>query len=139
VIAIRSPVAQSYRWSRLAGISEVIRVPHGDCANAVGAATAQISGETDQVNRDLSRADAIAAAEAQAVARATEAGADQWRADFRRHGKWRGRAELRPFTGSRSNRTAGVDPIHFDDRGAVISHGLEHRNSHVVRRDKAAQ
>jgi N-methylhydantoinase A/oxoprolinase/acetone carboxylase beta subunit len=61
---------------RLAGISEVIRVPHGHCANAVGAATAQISGETDQVYRDLSRADAIAAAEAQAIARATEAGAD---------------------------------------------------------------
>jgi N-methylhydantoinase A/oxoprolinase/acetone carboxylase beta subunit len=61
---------------RLAGISEVVRVPHGDCANAVGAATAQISGETDQVYRDLSRADAIAAAETQAIARATEAGAD---------------------------------------------------------------
>ncbi|HVC53193.1 MAG TPA: hydantoinase/oxoprolinase family protein [Stellaceae bacterium] len=61
---------------RLAGVSEVIRVPHGDCANAVGAATAQISGETDQVYRDLPRAEAIAAAEAQAVARATAAGAD---------------------------------------------------------------
>ena len=61
---------------RLAGISEVVRVPHGDCANAVGAAIAQISGETDQVYRDLSRADAIAAAEAQAIVRATEAGAD---------------------------------------------------------------
>ena len=45
---------------RLAGISEVVRVPHGDCANgdcangdayAVGAATAQISGETDQVEK----------------------------------------------------------------------------------------
>ena len=60
----------------LAGISEVVRVPHGDCANAVGAATAQISGETDQVYRDLSRADAIASAEAQAIARAIEAGAD---------------------------------------------------------------
>src|SRR5580704_13287240 len=65
---------------RLAGISEVVRVPHGDCANgdcanAVGAATAQISGETDQVYRDLSRAEAIAAAEAQAIARATESGA----------------------------------------------------------------
>jgi len=60
----------------LAGISEVVRVPHGDCANAVGAATARISGETDQVYRDLSRADAIAAAEAQAIARAIEAGAD---------------------------------------------------------------
>ena len=38
---------------RLAGVSEVIRVPHGDCANAVGAAIAQISGETDQVYRDM--------------------------------------------------------------------------------------
>src|SRR5271156_6649116 len=27
---------------RLAGISEVVRVPHGDCANAVGAATAAL-------------------------------------------------------------------------------------------------
>jgi hypothetical protein len=36
---------------RLAGISEVVRVPHGDCANAVSAATAQISGETDQVEK----------------------------------------------------------------------------------------
>ena len=61
---------------RLAGVAEVIRVPHGDCANAVGAATAQISGETDQVYHDMQRAEAIAAAEAQAVARATEAGAD---------------------------------------------------------------
>jgi N-methylhydantoinase A/oxoprolinase/acetone carboxylase beta subunit len=61
---------------KLAGISEVIRVPHGDCANAVGAATAQISGETDQVYRDLPRADAIAAAEQQAIRRATAAGAD---------------------------------------------------------------
>ncbi len=40
---------------RLAGISEVIRVPHGEYANAVGAAIAQISGETDQIYRDLSR------------------------------------------------------------------------------------
>ena len=62
---------------RLAGVAEVIRVPHGDCANAVGAATAQISGETDQVYHDMQRAEAIAAAEAQAIARATEAGADR--------------------------------------------------------------
>ncbi len=61
---------------RLAGIGEVIRVPHGDCANAVGAAVAQISGETDQIYRDMTRAEAIAAAEAQAVARARAAGAD---------------------------------------------------------------
>ena len=62
---------------RVAGISEVIRVPHGDCANAVGAAIAQISGETDQVYRDLPRAEAISRAEAQATERAVAAGADR--------------------------------------------------------------
>jgi N-methylhydantoinase A/oxoprolinase/acetone carboxylase beta subunit len=62
---------------RLAGVSEVIRVPHGDCANAVGAAIAQISGETDQVYREMKREDAIAAAEAQAIQRAVAAGADR--------------------------------------------------------------
>jgi N-methylhydantoinase A/oxoprolinase/acetone carboxylase beta subunit len=61
---------------RVAGISQVIRVPHGDCANAVGAAIAQISGETDQVYRDLGRAEAITLAEAQARERAVAAGAD---------------------------------------------------------------
>jgi N-methylhydantoinase A/oxoprolinase/acetone carboxylase beta subunit len=62
---------------RVAGVSEVIRVPHGDCANAVGAAIAQISGETDQVYRDLPRAEAISRAEAQAKDRAVAAGADR--------------------------------------------------------------
>ena len=62
---------------RLAGISQVIRVPHGGCANAVGAAIAQISGETDQIYRDLSREEAIAAAEVQARERAVAAGADR--------------------------------------------------------------
>src|SRR5437764_3308363 len=62
---------------RLAGVSEVIRVAHGDCANAVGAAIAQISGETDQVYREMTREAAIAAAEAQAVERAVAAGAER--------------------------------------------------------------
>jgi N-methylhydantoinase A/oxoprolinase/acetone carboxylase beta subunit len=62
---------------RVTGISEVIHVPHGHCANAVGAAIAQISGETDQVYRDLPRAEAIARAEAQAKERAVAAGADR--------------------------------------------------------------
>src|SRR5881275_1382848 len=62
---------------KLAGVSEVTRVEHGDCANAVGAAIAQISGETDQVYREMRREDAIAAAEAQAVERAVAAGADR--------------------------------------------------------------
>jgi N-methylhydantoinase A/oxoprolinase/acetone carboxylase beta subunit len=61
----------------LAGVSQVIRVPYGDCANAVGAAIAQISGETDQIYREMTRADAIAAAEAQAVERAVAAGAER--------------------------------------------------------------
>jgi N-methylhydantoinase A/oxoprolinase/acetone carboxylase beta subunit len=61
---------------RLAGVSEVIRVPHGEHANAVGAAIAQISGETDQIYRDLGRNEAITAAEAQAKERAVAAGAD---------------------------------------------------------------
>ncbi len=61
---------------RLAGISRVVRVAHGECANAVGAAIAQVSGETDQIYRDLDRNEAIAAAEAQARDRAVAAGAD---------------------------------------------------------------
>jgi N-methylhydantoinase A/oxoprolinase/acetone carboxylase beta subunit len=62
---------------RLAGVSQVIRVPHGDCANAVGAALAQISGETDQIYREMSREGAIAAAQAQAVDRAVAAVAER--------------------------------------------------------------
>ena len=62
---------------RLAGISQVVRVAHGECANAVGAAIAQVSGETDQIYRDLPRNEAIAAAEAQARDRAVAAGADR--------------------------------------------------------------
>jgi N-methylhydantoinase A/oxoprolinase/acetone carboxylase beta subunit len=55
----------------------VIRVVHGDCANAIGAAIAQISGETDQVYRDMTREAAIAEAQALAVERAVAAGADR--------------------------------------------------------------
>lgn len=62
---------------RLAGVSRVMRAPHGDCANAVGAALAQVSGETDQIYRGLDRKQAIAAAEAQARERAVAAGADR--------------------------------------------------------------
>jgi N-methylhydantoinase A/oxoprolinase/acetone carboxylase beta subunit len=62
---------------RLEGVSRVIRVRHGDCANAVGAAIAQVSGEVDQVFRDLSRGEAIAKAAALAADRAVAAGADR--------------------------------------------------------------
>lgn len=60
----------------LQGVSEVIRVGHHDVANAIGAAIAQISGEADQVFRDLPRDAAIAEASALARDRAVQAGAD---------------------------------------------------------------
>ncbi|MCC7276626.1 MAG: hydantoinase/oxoprolinase family protein [Alphaproteobacteria bacterium] len=60
----------------VAGISRVVRVPHGDCANAVGAAIAQVSGEIDQVFQNLPRPDAVAAATRLAEDRAVAAGAD---------------------------------------------------------------
>jgi N-methylhydantoinase A/oxoprolinase/acetone carboxylase beta subunit len=62
---------------RLEGVSRVVRVQHGDCANAVGAAIAQVSGECDQIFRDLTRVDAIAKAQEIAADRAAAAGADR--------------------------------------------------------------
>jgi N-methylhydantoinase A/oxoprolinase/acetone carboxylase beta subunit len=62
---------------RLEGVSHVIRVAHGDCANAVGAAIAQVSGEVDQIFRDLSRGEALARARDIAAERAVAAGADR--------------------------------------------------------------
>ena len=60
---------------QLRGVSDLHRVVHGDCANAVGAAIAQVSGEVDQIFRDLSRAEAIEQATGLATLRAVEAGA----------------------------------------------------------------
>ena len=62
---------------KLPGVSRVIHVEHGDCANAVGAAIAQVSGECDQIFKDMSRRDAIAAAQGIANDRAVAAGADR--------------------------------------------------------------
>jgi N-methylhydantoinase A/oxoprolinase/acetone carboxylase beta subunit len=59
----------------LPGVSEVIHVEHGDCANAVGAAIAQVSGECDQIFKDLSRVEALSAAQGIANDRAVAAGA----------------------------------------------------------------
>ncbi len=61
----------------LEGVSRVVRVAHGDCANAVGAAIAQVSGECDQIFRDLTRVAAIAQASDIAADRAVAAGADR--------------------------------------------------------------
>ncbi|MBY6154354.1 hydantoinase/oxoprolinase family protein [Vannielia litorea] len=59
------------------GISEVIHVEHSGVANAVGAAMAQISGETDRIYRDMDRDEAIAEARRAAIAAAVEAGAEE--------------------------------------------------------------
>jgi hypothetical protein len=60
---------------KLEGVSEIVFVPHHDVANAIGAAIAQISGEVDQIFRDVSRADAISSATELARIRAVQAGA----------------------------------------------------------------
>lgn len=62
--------------NRLTGVSQVIRVEHGDCANAVGAAIAQVSGEVDQIFRDMTRREAIEAATQLATQHAVTAGAE---------------------------------------------------------------
>jgi len=62
---------------RLAGVSEVVNVPHQAVANAVGAAIAQVSGEVDQIFQDLSRDEAIARARQAATDKAIAAGADR--------------------------------------------------------------
>tara|TARA_B100000676_G_scaffold92046_3_gene91755 strand:+ start:4464 stop:5999 length:1536 start_codon:yes stop_codon:yes gene_type:complete len=61
----------------LPGASEVIRVEHGEVANAVGAAIAQVSGECDQVFTDLDRDEMLAEARQIAEVRAVEGGADR--------------------------------------------------------------
>ena len=62
--------------TQVGGISEVIQVQHGEVANAVGAAIAQVSGEVDQVFTHTGRDTAIARATETARHRAIEAGAD---------------------------------------------------------------
>ena len=60
---------------RIAGISEVIHVEHGEVANAVGAAIAQVSGEVDQVFTGVGREAAIGQSIDTAKNRALRAGA----------------------------------------------------------------
>ncbi len=62
---------------KMTGVSQVIHVEHGDCANAVGAAIAQVSGECDQIFKDMTRVEALAAAQEIANDRAVAAGADR--------------------------------------------------------------
>ena len=60
----------------LEGASDVIRVEHGEVANAVGAAMAQVSGECDQVFTDLGRDILLERARSVAEQRAIAGGAD---------------------------------------------------------------
>ena len=60
---------------RVAGAGQVVHVEHGDCANAVGAAIAQVSGEVDQVFQNMTRVEAVDAARQLAETRAVESGA----------------------------------------------------------------
>ncbi len=62
---------------RLAGISEILNVPHRTVANAVGAAIAQVSGEVDQIFQNLSRDEAISRARQLTEDKAVAAGADR--------------------------------------------------------------
>jgi N-methylhydantoinase A/oxoprolinase/acetone carboxylase beta subunit len=62
----------------IAGASELVKPPHFEAANAVGAAIGQISGEVDRVYslESRTRNDAIDDAKAEATEKAVAAGAD---------------------------------------------------------------
>jgi N-methylhydantoinase A/oxoprolinase/acetone carboxylase beta subunit len=60
----------------LQGVGRLVRLDYGGCANAIGAAIAQVSGEVDQVFQDLSRAEVSRIARDLANQRPIEAGAD---------------------------------------------------------------
>jgi len=59
------------------GIDRVVHVEHESVANAVGAAIAQVSGETDKIYRDMDRDQAMALACKSAIESAVAAGADR--------------------------------------------------------------
>lgn len=61
---------------RIPGISEVVKVPHGSVANAIGAAIAQVSGEVDQIFHNIGREEAIDRAREVAEEKAISAGAN---------------------------------------------------------------
>jgi N-methylhydantoinase A/oxoprolinase/acetone carboxylase beta subunit len=57
------------------GAQRIVRVPHGGCANAVGAAVAQVCGEVDQIFHGATRSEAMSEATNLAKQRAIAAGA----------------------------------------------------------------
>jgi N-methylhydantoinase A/oxoprolinase/acetone carboxylase beta subunit len=62
----------------LSGASQVLRPDHGDVANAIGAAIAQVGGQVERVYslESTSRQDAMADARAEAISKAVAAGAN---------------------------------------------------------------
>jgi hypothetical protein len=76
-----------------------MRQARHDCANAVGAAIARVSGEAEQVFRDLARDEAIAAALEIAERKAINAGANRGSRD--RGYADRGQFTARPRPGCR--------------------------------------
>lgn len=62
---------------KMKGVSQVVRVRHGNVANAVGAAIAQVSGECDQIFQNMTRDQITAEASRIANRRAVENGADE--------------------------------------------------------------
>jgi N-methylhydantoinase A/oxoprolinase/acetone carboxylase beta subunit len=63
----------------IAGASEVLMPPHFSVANAIGAAIAQIGGETDRIFSlaEMTRDDALATAKREAIDKAVAAGANR--------------------------------------------------------------
>jgi N-methylhydantoinase A/oxoprolinase/acetone carboxylase beta subunit len=63
----------------IAGASEVVMPPHFAVANAIGAAIAQIGGETDRIFSlaEMSRDQALDTAKSEAIDKAVAAGADR--------------------------------------------------------------
>jgi len=63
---------------RLPGVAAIVRPEHADCANAIGAAIAQVSGEVDRIwhLEDRSRESILAEAREMACEKARRAGAD---------------------------------------------------------------
>lgn len=63
---------------KLRGASEMIKPPHFAVANAIGAAIAQVGGETDRIFslEKISREEALAQAREEATQKAVAAGAD---------------------------------------------------------------
>lgn len=58
------------------GVSSVLHLENGDVANAVGAASAMVSGEVDQIVTGMDRQEGLKYCEALARSRAAESGAD---------------------------------------------------------------